>query len=72
MYKRQNKYEARPFKVAKGIKMMVVDASNGKKADSNSKDTIIEAFKEEKIANNFKLGNDNKQNISKNNILKFY
>ena len=52
--------------------MMVVDASNGKKADSNSKDTIIEAFKEEKIANNFKLGNDNKQNISKNNILKFY
>ena len=67
-----NKYEARPFKVAKGIKMMVVDASNGKKADSNSKDTIIEAFKEEKIANNFKLGNDNKQNISKNNILKFY
>ena len=67
-----NKYEARPFKVAKGIKMMVVDASNGKKADSNSKDTIIEAFKEEKIANNFKLGNDNNQNISKNNILKFY
>ena len=32
-----NNYEARPFKVAKGIKMMVVDASTGKKADSNSK-----------------------------------
>ena len=56
-----NNYEARPFKVAKGIKMMVVDSSTGKKADTNSKDTIIEAFKEEKIANKNKIGIDELQ-----------
>ncbi len=67
-----NNHEARPFKVAKGIKMMVVDASTGKKADSNSKITIIESFKEEKIANNNKIDIDNIGNVSKINILKFY
>ena len=67
-----NNNEARPFKVAKGIKMMVVDASTGKKADSNSKSTIIESFKEEKIANNYKIDIDNISDISKTNILKFY
>ena len=67
-----NNHEARPFKVAKGIKMMVVDASTGKKADSNSKNTIIESFKEEKIANNNKIDIDNIGDVSKTNILKFY
>ena len=67
-----NNYEARPFKVAKGIKMMVVDASTGKKADSNSKNTIIESFKEEKIANNNKIDIDNIADVSKTNILRFY
>ena len=67
-----NNYEARPFKVAKGIKMMVVDSSTGKKADTSSKDTIIEAFKEEKIANKNKIGIDENTNLSKKNILKFY
>lgn len=67
-----NNYEARPFKVAKGIKMMVIDASTGKKADSNSKSTIIESFKEEKIANNNKIDIDNIGDVSKINILKFY
>ena len=67
-----NYNEARPFKVAKGIKMMVVDASTGKKADSNSKSTIIESFKEEKIANNNKIDIDNIGDVSKTNILKFY
>ena len=52
--------------------MMVVDASTGKKADSNSKITIIESFKEEKIANNNKIDIDNIGNVSKINILKFY
>ena len=28
-----NNYDARPFKVAKGIKMMVVDSVTGEKAD---------------------------------------
>ncbi len=67
-----NNHEARPFKVAKGIKMMVVDASTGKKANSNSKNTIIESFKEEKIANNNKIDIDNIGDVSKTNILKFY
>ncbi len=67
-----NNNEARPFKVAKGIKMMVVDASTGKKADSNSKNTIIESFKEEKIANNNKIDIDNIADVSNTNILKFY
>ena len=67
-----NNHEARPFKVSKGIKMMVVDASTGKKADSNSKSTIIESFKEEKIANNNKIDIDNIGDVSKTNILKFY
>ena len=67
-----NNHEARPFKVAKGIKMMVVDASTGKKADSNSKSTIIESFKEEKIANNNKIDIHNIADVSKTNILRFY
>ncbi len=67
-----NNHEARPFKVAKGIKMMVVDVATGKKASTKSKSTIIEVFKEEKIANNYKIDNDNISDLSKTNILKFY
>jgi len=68
-----NNYEARPFKVAKGIKMMVVDSITGKKADFGSKKTIIESFKEEKIENIENLGNDNlNYKISKSNYLTFY
>ena len=66
-------HEARPFKVAKGIKMMVVDSITGKKADFGSKKTIIESFKEEKIENRLNLGIHNLNNkLSINNILKFY
>ena len=68
-----NNYEARPFKIAKNIKMMVVDAKTGKKADFGSKKTIIESFKKEKIENKLNIGIDNfNYKISKNNILKFY
>ena len=68
-----NNFEARPFKTAKNIKMMVVDAKTGKKADFGSKKTIIESFKKEKIENKLNIGIDNfKYRISKNNILKFY
>ena len=68
-----NNYEARPFKVAKGIKMMVVDLVTGKKADFGSKKTIIESFKEEKIENISNIGMDDlNYNVSKINILKFY
>ena len=52
--------------------MMVVDSSTGKKADINSKDTIIESFKEEKIANKNKIGIDGLNDLSQYNILKFY
>ena len=68
-----NNYEARPFKVAKGIKMMVVDSITGKKADFGSKKIIIESFKEEKIENKENTGiYDLNYKISKNDILKFY
>jgi len=68
-----NNYEARPFKVAKGIRMMVVDSKTGKKADFASKKTIIESFKEEKIEKIANIGIDGlNYKISKNNILKFY
>jgi len=68
-----NNYEARPFKVAKGIKMMVVDSVTGKKEDFGSKKTIIESFKEEKIENISNIGMDDlNYNVSKINILKFY
>ena len=68
-----NNYEARPFKVAKGIKMMVVDSITGKKADFGSKKTIIESFKEEKIENIKNIGIDNSNyKLSKSNFLTFY
>ena len=68
-----NKHEARPFKVAKGIKMMVVDSVTGKKADFGSKQTIIESFKKEKIENTVNIGIDDlNYKVSKKNILKFY
>ncbi len=68
-----NNYEARPFKVPNGIKMMVVDSITGKKADFGSKKTIIESFKEEKIENIGNIGIDNlNYKISKNNFLTFY
>jgi len=68
-----NKYQARPFKVAKNIKMMVVDAKTGKKANFGSKMTIIESFKKEKIENESNIDIDGLNfKISKNDILKFY
>ncbi len=68
-----SKYEARPFKIAKGIKMMVIDAETGKKADFGSKQTIIESYKKEKIENQIYISNDKyKSNKYKKNILKFY
>jgi len=68
-----NNYDARPFKIAKGIKMMLIDAETGKKADFGSKNTIIESYKKEKIENQVIISNyKNNSNILKKNILKFY
>ena len=71
--KAANKYEARPFKIAKGIRMMVIDADTGKKADFGSKKTIVESYKKEKIENQSFISNYKyDSNKLKNNILKFY
>ena len=67
------KTDARPFKVAKNIKMLVVDAKTGKKANFGSDKTIIEVFKKEKFESNYFDDNDDlKYKITKQNILKFY
>jgi penicillin-binding protein 1A len=65
-----NKEEARPFKVADNILMMVIDPVTGQKADRKSKKTIIEAYKKVPIENN--LSSDIKHRFKNNNILKFY
>ncbi len=66
-----NKYEARPFKAAKGTVMMVVDPLTGQKAKFNSKNTIIEVFKKENVVDGEVLYT-NSDRLDSNNILKFY
>jgi penicillin-binding protein 1A len=64
------KEEARPFKVADNIVMMVIDPLTGKKAETQSKKTIIEVYKNLQIEN---ISNSDINNRLKNNkILKFY
>jgi penicillin-binding protein 1A len=65
------KSDARPFKVADGMTMMVVDASNGQKANFSSKDTIIEAYKNKNVVDG-KVLYSNKNRLDTNNILRFY
>ena len=66
------KSDARPFKIADNIMMMVIDPLNGKKASYNSKKTIVEVFKKSKfqIYQNQNLDINNR--LKNNNILKFY
>ena len=66
-----NKYEARPFKAAKGTLMMVVDPLTGQKAKFNSKNTIIEVFKKQNVIDG-KVLYTNSDRLDSNNILKFY
>ena len=67
------KKDARPFKVSKNIKMVVVDPITGKKANFSSKKTIIEVFKKNRVENiNFENQDDLQYKVDKNNILKFY
>ncbi len=66
-----NNYNARPFKVADNIKMMVVDAKTGKKANIKTKQAIIESFKI--ISNKSDTLSDNiDSRLNTTNILKFY
>ncbi len=64
--------EARPFKVAKNIKFLVIDQKTGRKADFGSKTTIIEAFKKSDLTKNLLINDDLNLKLYKNNILKFY
>ena len=66
------KKDARPFKVAKDISMMVVDANTGNKATFGSKKTIIESYKigNEKLEKKQFTGINDGLNTS--NILRFY
>ena len=66
------KRDARPFKVAKNIKFLVIDQKTGKKADFGSKTTIIEAFKKNGLTENFIKNDYLNLKVDKNNILKFY
>ncbi len=65
------KYDARPFKVADGITMMVVDPLTGQKAKFSSKDTIVEAYKSKNVIDG-KVLYSNSYRLDSNNILKFY
>ena len=69
--KKAVKKDARPFKVADNITMMVVDPLSGKKSSFASKKTIIEAFKN----NQSKVKDENtdiNNRFKNNNILRFY
>ena len=64
------KEDARPFKVADGILMRVIDPITGERALTGSKSTIIEAYKNIKIDN--VLNKDINNRLKNDNILKFY
>ncbi len=65
------KDNARPFKIPKGIKMLVVNSKTGERASYSDKSIIIEAFKEKNLINN-KIQYGNIEYTSKENIYKFY
>ena len=65
------KSEARPFKVADGITMMVIDPLTGQKAKFSSKDTILESYKSKNVVDGAILYSNNNR-LDSNNILKFY
>ncbi len=65
------KSDARPFKVAEGITMMVIDPITGKKAEFSSKDTIVEVYKNRNVIDGKAINLDNNR-IDSNNILRFY
>ena len=64
------KEDARPFKVADNILMRVIDPVSGQKALTESKSTIIEAYKNTKIDS--ALNKDINNRLKNNNILRFY
>ena len=65
------KSNARPFKVAEGITMMVVDPKSGEKAKFSSKNTIVEVYKSKNVIDGKVVYTINNR-LESNNILKFY
>ena len=65
------KSDARPFKVSKGITMMVVDQLTGQKAKFTSKNTILEVYKSKNVVDG-KILYSNNNRLDTNNILRFY
>ena len=65
-----NKEDARPFKVADNIIMKVIDPVTGKKAESESQLTIIEAYKNIEIGK--KSNQDINNRLKNDDILRFY
>ena len=66
------KKDARPFKVADNITMMVVDPLTGKKTSFTSEKTIIEVFKNNKPSLIDVENIDINNRFKSNNILRFY
>ena len=66
------KEDARPFKVAENITMMVVDSVTGEKATFTTKETIIEAYKKKDIESGSISYNKLNNRLKNDNILKFY
>ncbi len=66
------KEDARPFKVANNITMMVIDPLTGEKASFGTKKTIIEAYKKnDLVGSNISINKFNNR-LKNDNILKFY
>ena len=66
------KKDARPFKVADNITMVVVDPLSGEKASFVSKKTIVEVFKKNKYFSVKDENIDINNRFKNNNILRFY
>ncbi len=66
------KQDARPFKVAENITMMVIDPSTGEKASFGTKKTIIEAYKKKDLNNGNIVINKLNNRLKNDNVLKFY
>ena len=64
------KEDARPFKVADDILMRVIDPVTGEKALTDSKSTIIEAYKNEEVDK--EINKDINNRLKNDNILRFY
>tara|TARA_B100000686_G_C16474760_1_gene803993 strand:- start:5 stop:877 length:873 start_codon:yes stop_codon:yes gene_type:complete len=66
------KKDARPFKVADNITMMVIDRFTGQKANFTSKETIVEVYKKNNINIEAKQNLDINNRLKNSNILRFY